>query len=117
MKDQPTIIIDHREHANELKDCLQEHYTFIVSVEHLTLGDYSFGVNTIVERKTTHDFCLSIIDGRLFKQAWRLANHRVHNLRQLQRCIANILKRGQTSLRPIHFREQPLRWQIMIWRI
>ncbi len=76
MKDQPTIIIDHREHANELKDCLQEQYAFIVSVEHLTVGDYSFGVNTIVERKTTRDFCLSIIDGRLFKQAWRLANHR-----------------------------------------
>lgn len=76
MADRPSIIIDHREHAEELRACLEEQYGFTVSVEPLKLGDYSFTTNTVIERKTTRDFCLSVIDGRLFKQAWRLANYR-----------------------------------------
>lgn len=76
MVDRPTIIIDHREHADVVMTCLLEQYDFAVSVEHLKLGDYSIAGNTVIERKTTRDFCLSIIDGRLFKQAWSLANYR-----------------------------------------
>lgn len=55
---------------------MEKLYGFRTSVEHLKLGDYFFAGDTLVERKTTGDFCLSIIDGRLFKQAWLLAHYR-----------------------------------------
>ena len=71
-----SIIMDHREHAETLKACLTNQHGFSVTEEQLTLGDYVFAPRTIVERKTTRDFCVSIIDGRLFKQAWALSNYK-----------------------------------------
>ena len=54
------IAMDHREHAETLKSCLAKQHGFTVVEEQLKLGDYSFEPKTVIERKTTHDFCLSI---------------------------------------------------------
>ena len=44
-----------------------------VEVSRLKLGDYQVDDRLLVERKTLLDFSLSILDGRLFSQAARLA--------------------------------------------
>jgi DNA excision repair protein ERCC-4 len=69
----PQILIDHREHADTLINCLTQQYGMTVEMRQLKYGDYHIYPDTVVERKTTRDFCLSIIDGRLFNQAFRLA--------------------------------------------
>lgn len=44
-----------------------------VQIVRLKLGDYNVDGRLIVERKSLHDFGISILDGRLFSQAARLA--------------------------------------------
>lgn len=66
------IYIDNREHAEVLKDTLKE-LNFEIIEKQLSVGDYIIHPDTTVERKTTHDFCLSILDGRLFDQAYKLS--------------------------------------------
>lgn len=67
------ITIDHRERADELAELLETNYGFIVTRGQLELGDYLIPPDTLVERKTTADFAVSILDGRLFRQAYRLS--------------------------------------------
>lgn len=74
------ILIDHREHADTLINCLTQEYGMTVEQRQLKHGDYHIYPDTVVERKTTRDFCLSIIDGRLFRQAFRLAQLDINSL-------------------------------------
>ncbi|MEM4248153.1 MAG: ERCC4 domain-containing protein [Candidatus Nanoarchaeia archaeon] len=66
------ITVDSRENADELFQALTEIYGFEIIRKQLQLGDYFLPPDTTIERKTTNDFAISIIDGRLFKQAYRL---------------------------------------------
>ena len=66
------IVVDHRENADVLIKVLQEKYDFEVDVQQLKYGDYFIEPDVTLERKTARDFLLSIIDGRLFHQAYRL---------------------------------------------
>ena len=66
------ITIDYREHAETLKQELTS-AGIKFDIKKLNLGDYIIFPDTVVERKTTKDFCISLIDGRLFGQAYRLA--------------------------------------------
>jgi DNA excision repair protein ERCC-4 len=66
------IIIDHRENAEVLINVLQKKYNFEIEYKQLKYGDYFIEPDITLERKTTKDFLLSIIDGRLFHQAYRL---------------------------------------------
>ena len=80
-----TILADDREQKGEVITFLQDMENVDVKIQRLSLGDYltdrlpsrpgtSAKHNRLVfERKTLRDFALSIIDGRLFKQATRLA--------------------------------------------
>lgn len=70
---QPSIHVDHREECPALIAAL-EGYGYRLESKQLSIGDYRIPPDTVVERKTVDDFCLSIIDGRLFRQAYRLAN-------------------------------------------
>jgi DNA excision repair protein ERCC-4 len=70
-----SVVIDHREKCEILSRELRDTYHINFIVEQLTLGDYKIYPDTIIERKTIDDFCLSIIDGRLFRQACRLAHY------------------------------------------
>ena len=68
-----TIIVDHREHADTLLHTLEMEYDFEISVTTLKYGDYFIEPDITIERKTTKDFIASILDGRLFNQAYRLS--------------------------------------------
>ncbi len=66
------IEIDHRESNAGIKEILRTKEDISVEEKRLPIGDYLINKHTAVERKTTKDFVLSIIDGRLFSQASRL---------------------------------------------
>ncbi len=68
------VIADDRERASGVIESLADSEGISVEVHRLKLGDFDINDRLLVERKTTLDFGLSIIDGRLFRQAYRLAN-------------------------------------------
>lgn len=72
-----TIVADHREMAGGLIDILKQMPGVEVRVAQLPLGDYLVNGVCLFERKTLQDFAKSLIDGRLFAQATRLAAGRL----------------------------------------
>ena len=68
------IIADDRECKSDVIKFLSEMENVDLSIRRLSVGDYQVSDRVIVERKTLHDFAVSIIDGRLFKQMLSLAN-------------------------------------------
>lgn len=66
------IVADHREMSSDVVARLRV-LGMQVDIETLPLGDYRVGDRVIVERKTVRDLIDSIVDGRLFNQARRLA--------------------------------------------
>jgi ERCC4-type nuclease len=68
------IVADDREHKSAVIKSLMDIENVEVCIQRLAMGDYQVDNRLIVERKTLHDFAISIIDGRLFKQMLRLAN-------------------------------------------
>jgi len=66
------IEVDYRERPSGILNVLRNRNSIIVEEKKLSLGDYRINGRIIVERKTTKDFVISIIDGRLFSQASRL---------------------------------------------
>ena len=69
------IVIDQREPAS-FRSLFSEDDE--VSVETLHCGDYLINDQWLFERKTVRDLCLSLIDGRLFKQAVGLVQSEFH---------------------------------------
>jgi DNA excision repair protein ERCC-4 len=72
------IQVDHRESAAPVLDLLNASPDFDVAVVHLKLGDYLVAGKFLFERKTLPDLVISIINGRLFTQAIRLAATSLH---------------------------------------
>lgn len=70
----PTIVCDDRERPSGVVDALHEGGDVQVTVRRLKVGDYLIDGRILVERKTFADFALSIVDGRLFRQATGLLN-------------------------------------------
>ena len=69
-----TVIADDRERKNEVIKFLADMKNVSVFVKRLSVGDYIVDNQLVFERKTLKDFARSIVDGRLFSQAIRLAN-------------------------------------------
>jgi ERCC4-type nuclease len=67
------IEADDRESRSGVIDALRATTGVEVAVTRLALGDYAVNGNLLFERKTLYDFGISVIDGRLFQQAARLA--------------------------------------------
>jgi ERCC4-type nuclease len=68
------ILVDDRERNAEVCEALRGRPEVAgVTVARLPLGDYQVDEHLLVERKTLPDFATSVIDGRLFTQASRLA--------------------------------------------
>ena len=65
------IVIDERERKSGIPKLLQA-IGVNVEVKTLPIGDYIVSHETVVERKSIHDFISSIFDGRLFDQCNRL---------------------------------------------
>lgn len=66
------IVVDHRERSSEVVSFLERFGQAQLSFEQMKLGDYRTA-EWLFERKTLTDFAASLIDGRLFAQAYRLA--------------------------------------------
>ena len=67
------IVVDDRERSSGLVPELENLGRVAVKVEHLSLGDYCIDGAVLIERKSAADFAQSLIDGRLFGQAARMA--------------------------------------------
>ena len=67
------IRVDHSERAAPLLELLRQSDDFEVRLGRLTVGDYFIDDEVLIERKTIADFAASLVDGRLFPQAARLA--------------------------------------------
>jgi ERCC4-type nuclease len=67
------IQVDHSERAAPLLELLRQSNDFEVQLARLTVGDYLIDDEVLIERKTVADFAASLVDGRLFPQAARLA--------------------------------------------
>jgi ERCC4-type nuclease len=68
------IIVDDREQYSPVVSALAAYEDVELSVQRLTAGDYWVNEHMLFERKTLPDLMQSIIDGRLFRQAIRLAS-------------------------------------------
>lgn len=66
------IEVDYREKPSGILDVLRNRSKVTVEEKSLSIGDFLINDNIVVERKTTRDFIISIIDGRLFSQASKL---------------------------------------------
>ena len=67
------IQVDHSEREAPLLELLRRSGDFDVRIVRLTAGDYLINDEVLIERKTIADFAASLVDGRLFPQAARLA--------------------------------------------
>jgi DNA excision repair protein ERCC-4 len=67
------IVVDDREQAGDVPAALAARGDAAVEVARLPVGDYQIERRVLVERKTAADFAVSLIDGRLFRQASALA--------------------------------------------
>jgi DNA excision repair protein ERCC-4 len=63
------VYVDDRERPSGIGEILRDEFGLSVFEKRLSVGDYWLGGGVIVERKTVDDFALSIVDGRLFRQA------------------------------------------------
>ncbi len=75
-----SIIADDRERRSSVVKALQDMDAVHVKIGRLTVGDYFADNRLIVERKTLADFAVSIVDGRLFKQAVSLAGSKYNSV-------------------------------------
>jgi DNA excision repair protein ERCC-4 len=71
--DTVSVVADDRERSSQVVAALESMDGVELAVRRLDLGDYLVGPRLLVERKHLHDFVLSLSDGRLFLQTWRLA--------------------------------------------
>ncbi len=65
------ITVDHREQPSGLVRALSDRWPHVYTRQ-LGIGDVEIGPRVIVERKTVHDFVVSLRDGRLYRQAYAL---------------------------------------------
>ncbi len=68
------VIADDREGKSRIIQYLKRSKNVSIEIRRLPVGDYLVDNQLIFERKTLNDFALSIIDGRIFKQAISLVN-------------------------------------------
>ncbi len=86
-----TIVIDHRE-PEVFQTLFAE--DDMVSTAQLLYGDFLINQQWIFERKTLQDFCLSLADGRLFKQALGLLQSEYHPVYVLEGTSRQIKDNG-----------------------
>ena len=73
MKETLAILIDDRERSQTIRQALAAMSGVTSRLQRLAIGDYQVDGRLLFERKTLHDFAVSVKDGRLFRQMTRLA--------------------------------------------
>jgi DNA excision repair protein ERCC-4 len=66
------LVADDREQESPVLGFLRDREDVRIEVRRLKAGDYEVGGKCLIERKTVADFARSLVDGRLFRQAYRL---------------------------------------------
>jgi ERCC4-type nuclease len=94
------IVADDRERGCEVAECLAAMDGVHLRIGRLSMGDYRLDDAILFERKTLNDFAASVVDGRLFRQAVRLAGSKF-------RC-ALILEGTKESLTRSGFRRESM---------
>ncbi len=94
------ILADDREAASAVPDALKQIPGVDLRVQRLKIGDYEVERRCVFERKTMPDFAASIVDGRLFTQAQRLA--------QLDLTTALILEGRPSQTADLHVSREAL---------
>jgi DNA excision repair protein ERCC-4 len=97
MTDNPrriSIIADDREPKNDVIKYLTTRPDVGISIKRLSVGDYLVDNRLLFERKTIHDFAVSIIDERLFKQTARLAGAKQKAVLILEGTATDLSKTG-----------------------
>jgi DNA excision repair protein ERCC-4 len=75
-----SLEIDYREQGSPLVELVLASGEFDVAYGRLRVGDYIVQRSILVERKTCADFVLSMIDGRLFRQAALMSRQPLRSL-------------------------------------
>lgn len=73
MSQKVNIVVDDREARSRVMQALRAVENVTITIRRLDVGDYEVDGRLLVERKTLPDLAESIKDGRLFRQARRLA--------------------------------------------
>jgi ERCC4-type nuclease len=89
-----TVIADDRESKSEVIQFLSEMKNVSVGIKRLSLGDYLVDNRLVFERKTLNDFARSIVDGRLFRQAIRLAGAKYKSVLILEGTAKDLSETG-----------------------
>ncbi len=89
-----TVIADDRESKSEVIQFLSEMKNVSVGIKRLSLGDYLVDNRLVFERKTLIDFARSIVDGRLFRQAIRLAGAKYKSVLILEGTAKDLSETG-----------------------
>jgi DNA excision repair protein ERCC-4 len=87
---------DDRESTSPVVELLSQSPDFQVAVTRLKLGDYLVDGKFLFERKTLPDLVISIISGRLFTQAIRLATASFHPVIILEGTSRDIYESGMS---------------------
>ncbi len=95
MPDPTSIIVDDRESRLVIAE-LESYPDCHVSVQRLPLGDYLVDDRLLFERKTLPDFASSVMDGRLFRQAARMAASERRGIIVLEGTVKDIANHGIT---------------------
>ena len=85
------VVIDHRE-PELFRSLFAE--TDEVSTAQLACGDFRVDGQWLFERKTIQDLCISLVDGRLFKQALALMKADAHPVYILEGRSADVERSG-----------------------
>ncbi len=88
------VEVDHREQSSTIVSLLKQE-DILVDLVNLDVGDFRIGDRVLIERKTHSDFEDSLLDGRLFGQASRLASASPHPL-----LLVEGTARGQRFVHP-----------------
>lgn len=91
---------DDRERSSGIPEILRTQFRVCLHENRLPWGDYLLSDRTVIERKTVHDFALSVVDGRLFLQVQRMKQHAESALMILEKNAASPLA---TALHPHAF--------------
>jgi len=94
------VLADDREAASPVPTALRQNPAVDLRFQRLSVGDYEVDHRCVFERKTLADFAGSLIDGRLFVQAQRLA--------RLETPAAIILEGRGSQLAATHVRREAL---------
>ena len=88
------IVADDRERNCGVLEALRDFKEVVIDVRRIAVGDYVVDRNIVIERKSLRDFILSIMQGRLFRQAMALKKSGMHPILILEGTTKNIASYG-----------------------